>query len=98
MPLNWDSKKTFDTFEEAVRYHQGDKSVIPMNTDELYEKLGISVESYARGFVLADYSGKRGKASYCGRSLEWRRQPVCSDPFATEADAVSAALAEEGTP
>ena len=24
MPLNWDSKKTFDTFEEAVRYHQSE--------------------------------------------------------------------------
>ena len=69
-----------------------------MNAKELYEKLEIAVESYARGFMLADYSGNRGEAAYCGRSLEWRRQPVCSDPFATEADAVSAALAEEGTP
>jgi len=67
-----------------------------MTASELYEKLGISVESYARGFMLCDYSGKRGEASYCGRSMEWRRQPSCSDPFATEVDAISAALEGEG--
>lgn len=63
-----------------------------MTTDELYEKLGIAVESYAGGFMLADYSGERGEAAYCGRSLQWRRIPSCSDPFATKEDAVSAAL------
>lgn len=65
-----------------------------MTADELYEKLEIAVESCARGFMLADYSGDRGEASYCGKSMEWRPQPICSDPFATEEDTVSAALAD----
>lgn len=46
----------------------------------------ISIEPYGGGFILADYSGKRGKvgASYCGSDNEWRDQPVGMTPFKSE--------------
>ncbi len=42
---------------------------------------GVYIESYGGGFILADYSGNRGEASFCGISMGWRMQPVVRDPF-----------------
>lgn len=61
-----------------------------MTKTELYDQKGIAVERYAEGFILADYSGNRGEASYCGASMAWRRQPIVRDPFPTEEAAVEA--------
>jgi hypothetical protein len=57
-----------------------------MNAIECYEQTGIA---------LADYSGKRGEASYAGKSLEWRKQPIVRDPFDNEQDAIAAAVANK---
>ncbi len=54
----------------------------------------IDVEPYGGGFILADYSGKRGEASYCGRSLDWSRQPVVRDPFQSREKAEATAKSE----
>ena len=61
-----------------------------MTKDELYDEKGIAVEPYAGGFLLADYSGNRGQASYCGRSMSWSSQPIVNDPFPTEESAIDA--------
>lgn len=61
-----------------------------MTEKELYDKKSIAVESYADGFILADYSGNRGEASYCGVSMSWSRQPLIRDPFPTKEAAVKA--------
>lgn len=63
-----------------------------MTPDELYEQKSIAVEKYAYGYLLADYSGKRGEASYCGKSMEWRRVPVVQpgDTFDSIEEAVAA--------
>ncbi len=60
--------------------------------ESLYETKRIAVEPYADGFILADYSGNRGEASFCGKSMEWSRQPIVRDPFETEAAAVEAGM------
>lgn len=62
-----------------------------MTKKELYDTKEIAVLEYGGGFVLADYSGKRGEASYCGVSMSWSRQPIVSDPFPTEESAIAAA-------
>ena len=56
-----------------------------MTTTEAQE-YGYAVESYGGGFILCDYSGKRGKfgAAYRGKDGEWRSQPIGMTPFATE--------------
>lgn len=54
----------------------------------------IDVEPYGGGFILADYSGKRGEASFCGVSLDWRTQPIVSDPFPSQEEAVAKAKSE----
>lgn len=58
--------------------------------EKLDNEKSISVESYAGGFILADYSGKRGEASYCGISMSWSTQPVVKDPFSTKSEAIKA--------
>lgn len=47
------------------------------------------IEPYGKGFIVADYSGNRGKfgAAYAGKTGEWHIQPIALDPFATEDDA-----------
>lgn len=52
-------------------------------------KEGHSIESYGGGFIVADYTGKRGKfgAAYAGKDGVWRDQPVGIPPFATREDA-----------
>ncbi len=45
------------------------------------DKKGFSIEQYGGGFIIADYSGKRGEASYCGKSMQWTRQPIVFPPF-----------------
>lgn len=66
----------------------------PIGEDEteaakkLYKDKSISVERYSDGWMLADYSGNRGPASFTGKSMEWQSQPVISDPFSTKAEAV----------
>lgn len=62
-----------------------------MKAQQLYESKEIAVERYGGGWILADYSGRRGEASYCGKSKNWRRQPAVPDPFDTEEDAIKAA-------
>jgi hypothetical protein len=48
-----------------------------------------TIEAYGGGWIIADYSGNRGKfgAAYRGRSAEWHDQPIVNDPFAKEYDA-----------
>jgi len=50
------------------------------------EEYGYAVESYGGGFIVVDYSGKRGEfgAAYRGMGGEWRSQPVVQDPYPTE--------------
>lgn len=49
----------------------------------------IAIESYGGGFILADYSGNRGKfgAAYCGSDGLWRDQPIGMEPFQTKEEA-----------
>lgn len=61
-----------------------------MTEEELSDKKSIDVEPYAYGFILADYSGNRGEASYCGVSMRWSRQPIVPDPFPSAEAAVKA--------
>jgi hypothetical protein len=63
-----------------------------MTQDELYESKSIAVDSYGGGFILADYSGNRGEASYCGVSMSWSLQPIVRDPFPTVEAAVAAGV------
>jgi hypothetical protein len=48
-----------------------------------------AIEKFAGGFIVADYSGKRGKfgAAYSGTDGLWRDQPAGMPPFATKDDA-----------
>ena len=57
---------------------------------ELHDTREISVERYGTGYLLADYSGNRGEASYCGISMAWSRTPIVRDPFPTKEDAIKA--------
>ena len=52
-------------------------------------KSHYSIEPYGTGFLVADYSGKRGKhgAAYAGKDGVWRDQPVGISPFESRADA-----------
>jgi hypothetical protein len=45
-----------------------------------------AIEPYAGGFIVADYSGKRGRfgAAYAGTDGLWRDQPLAIPPFATK--------------
>lgn len=62
-----------------------------MTREQLRDEKDIYVERYGTGFILADYSGNRGDASYCGVSMAWSSQPITiRDPFPTEGDAVAA--------
>lgn len=64
-----------------------------MKTDKsLYELKKIAIEPYANGYLLADYSGNRGEASYCGVSMDWRRQSIVHDPFPTKEEAFAAGI------
>jgi len=44
-----------------------------------------AIEAYGKGYLIADYSGNRGKhgAAYRGVSDKWLDQPQVSDPFST---------------
>ncbi len=53
------------------------------------EEYGMDVESYGGGFIVADYSGNRGEASYCGTDGRWTMQPIVRCPFPTEDEAWS---------
>jgi len=54
------------------------------------EKPTAIAESYAGGFILAEYTGE--KARYCGRSMDWRRQPIiqATDVFESKEEALNA--------
>lgn len=72
-----------------------------MDKNEL-GNIGVDIEQYGGGFIIADYSGKTPTqfgARYCGVDLKWRNQPVVGQPFDSDADAVEAAgaLFEEAT-
>lgn len=58
------------------------------------EEYGYAVEKYADGFILCDYSGKRGKfgAAYLGKCGDWKSQPLGLIPFLTEEKAWEAAI------
>ena len=73
---------------EAANRMEGDG----MTKSEAQE-YGYAVEPYGGGFILVDYSGKRGTfgAAYRGRGDVWFNQPSGMSPFATEADAWAAA-------
>lgn len=51
--------------------------------------MSYSIEQYGGGFLVADYSGNRGKfgAAYAGENGEWRDQPIIDAPFDTESAA-----------
>lgn len=51
-----------------------------------------AIEDYGTGYIIADYSGNRGKygAAYAGVALDWDSQPIVRDPFPTEAAAQQA--------
>lgn len=51
-------------------------------TKQEAQEYGYAVESYGGGFILCDYSGKRGKfgAAYLGIDGEWRSQPMGMTP------------------
>lgn len=60
-------------------------------TKEEADKKGFSIEPYGGGFIIADYSGKRGEASYCGKEMKWSSQPIVQPPFfETEEEALEA--------
>ena len=60
-------------------------------TKEKANNNGLYVEQYADGYIVADYSGSRGDAAYCGKSMIWKRQPVGLTPvFKTEDEAYKA--------
>ena len=65
-------------------------------TDEekLYSEKTIKVETMGSGFMLADYSGTKGPAAFCGVSMVWKSDPIINDPFTTKEDAVKAAWKE----
>lgn len=63
-----------------------------MTTDELYDQKEIAVERYGTGYLLADYSGNRGEASYCGKSMQWRKVPIVHDPFDDQESAIEAGM------
>lgn len=48
-----------------------------------------AIEPYGVGWIIADYSGRRGLhgAAYRGRSDYWESQPRVRDPFVLEQDA-----------
>jgi len=69
-----------------------DVDTLKEQKDILHEDKSISVEAYGSGFMLADYSGKRGVAAFCGLSMNWGGQPVIDDPFPTEEAALKAGL------
>jgi hypothetical protein len=45
----------------------------------------IQIEDYAGGFIVVDYSGKRGKfsAAFVGKDGVWKHQPISLIPFET---------------
>lgn len=49
------------------------------------------IESYAGGYIIADYSGNRGSfgAAYRGVSDNWSDQPIVSDPIPSKQQAES---------
>jgi hypothetical protein len=60
-----------------------------MTEEEASEK-GYAVENYAGGFILCDYSGKRGSmgAGYMGADKIWYSQPIrINAPFEKETEA-----------
>lgn len=61
-------------------------------TDEerLYSEKTMKVEGYNDGFMLANYGGP---AVFCGVSMQWKSDPIISDPFPTKEGAVKAGLA-----
>ena len=44
------------------------------------------IEAYGGGFIVVDYSGKRGQfgAAYTGSDGVWRSQPMGMTPFETQ--------------
>ena len=64
-------------------------------TKEQLDELSMAIEKYGNGFILADYSGNRGEAAYCGQECKWRGIPVNLGPeFPTEEAAVQAGSKE----
>ncbi len=63
-------------------------------TKQDLKAIGVDIEPYGGGFMISDYSGKvetQFGARYCGESQDWRDQPVVTDPFHTEQDAINTA-------
>lgn len=60
-----------------------------MTKEELSEE-GINIEPFAKGFIIADYSGLVCVKRFCGQSMIWKQQPIIRDPFSTEEEAVAA--------
>lgn len=67
-----------------------------MTEQELMDKKSIAVEPYGGGFILADYSGNRGEASYRGVRDQWSPQPIQLKPvFPTKEEAIAEAIAAD---
>lgn len=58
-------------------------------TEEKINDAGVFIEPFGGGFIIADYSSEL--ALFAGISLNWRSQPIVSDPFPTRDDALAAA-------
>lgn len=85
--------------EHRDRWHMKEKPTSetkPDETDEdrLYREKEMKVEDYAGGFILADYSGKKAPALFCGESMGWEGQPIVTDTFATREEAVKAGMSQ----
>lgn len=65
------------------------------STESELNERGFHFERYGRGTddgagcIIAFY--KNSDAKFTGRSLDWNRQPIVRDPFASKAEAIAAA-------
>lgn len=69
---------------------QGQYAIIATKNIQIYfqrrdnmENKNYAIDKYGSGFIVADYSGKRGRfgAAYAGRDGKWKSQPIIAEPF-----------------
>ena len=90
-------KSYYVDFTEVLELEKAGPDDIPKDeTDEarLYRKKEIKVEDFGGGFMLADYSGGKAPALFCGESMDWINQPIVQDPFSTRDEAVKAGMSQ----
>ena len=84
----WHTKIPVDQIEADELKFESDE--LKPELIKLWEDKSIKIESYLKGFLLADYSGSRGPAAFCGKSMKWKTDPIINDPFDTIAEALEA--------